>query len=177
MSDKKELRVQPLSETHPMTEIFKPGYKIDVGANFKKNNPEMCNTFRKNKRTGRQENYQYWATYYAKNERSMAYGFPMTFALQGGIFYLCAVYTAREQGLITKSEFVFNFAKSHWFDWTKCLKRFGVFGVAGGLVLGSIFFGDPSLAIARWRNRYQRLTYSDPTYGFMDGLYMGDTTK
>jgi hypothetical protein len=147
MSGEKKVPLEQDSDFHRLN---KPNYNFDIAKAFKLANPNVCDNYEKSRYVITPEHSEYWSWYYNTFESKFAHGYPYTFLLQGGIIYACALYTAREQG-ITK-----NFIKSHWFDWITFFKRAGVFGVAGGLVLGTIFFGDPQISLRRISNWYQR---------------------
>ena len=51
-----------------------------------------------------------------------------------------------------------KFWQHHYFDWMTFLRRAGIYGIGGGLVLGTVLFGNPHLALRRVYNRYQNLT-------------------
>ena len=138
------------------------GHQIDLAAMFKEHNPSLTKNFGYNSWSYEPENNRYWMKYYRANEARMAHGYPYTGFLQAGIFLGCALYTAKKQGLPNPHLFF----KSHWFDWITCFKRFGVFGVGGGLLVGIILFGDMRISMKRIYNRYKSLTYEDPQYMF-----------
>ena len=177
MPERKQYRVKPLEECEPIYKMYLEAGEFDFTKEFKRANPELCETAHiPNQEFYNPYNSRYWTNFYTKYEGMMAFGLPQTYFLQAGIFYLCSLYTAREQGLITKTQFLFNCFQSHWFDWITCLKRFGVFGIGGGLLIGSIMFGDPNLVLAKVYERYNRLTYTDPTSGFWQGNVYDDFT-
>lgn len=95
------------------------------------------------------------AAYIAKNEASRAHGYPQTAWLQLAIVYACGLYTAKEQGIVKKRVFFQKFWTAHYFDWLLFGRRSLVYGIAGGLFLGTALFGDNQLALRRFVSRYQ----------------------
>jgi len=81
--------------------------------------------------------------YWAQNEGKLSHGYPATFWLQFGLLYATGVYTAREQGLIRRNVFLTKFWRFHYFDWISYMRRCVVYGWAGGLVAGTVLFGNP----------------------------------
>tara|TARA_B110000285_G_C14763867_1_gene440795 strand:- start:82 stop:321 length:240 start_codon:yes stop_codon:yes gene_type:complete len=53
-----------------------------------------------------------------------------------------------------RGAFVGQFWRHHYFDWISFLRRGGVYGVAGGLVAGTVLFGNPSIALRRCHSKY-----------------------
>ncbi len=137
---------------------LQPGFEVDAGANFKKFNPELCAIDERFNPRQNLLNTKEAMAFYKKNEAKMAHGYPGTFFLQGGLLWLTAFYTARAQGLPNPHLFY----KSHWFDWIQFFKRGLGVGVVGGLVLGTVLFGDTELSIRRIWNRYNTWKYTDP---------------
>ena len=170
MSDKK---VSSPEYESPFYRWNKPGYKFDVAKAFKEANPGVCNDYHHSRFTMTPEKDKFWSWYFNAFESRFAHGYPYTFALQGGIIYLCAIYTAREQGLISKTgnQFFFNIFRSHWFDWITFLKRAGIFGIAGGLVLGTVFFGDPTISLKRIHNTYATTKRAKPATPMRDHYF------
>ena len=123
MTENKPKRIVPLSGTNALYNLVNPSYRYDISDAFRRNNASMCNNNGKNENTYNVEDTVYWNNFYRANERSMAYGFPGTFVLQGAFFYLCAIYTAREQGLIKKNEF---WARFHFWLIVYLFYRFGL---------------------------------------------------
>ena len=82
-------------------------------------------------------------------EASNAHGYPFTSWLQLGLCYGCAVYTAQEQGVFQRRQFVGKFWNHHYFDWILAARRSAIYGIGGGLVLGTFLFGDVKLSIRR----------------------------
>ena len=146
--------------TAPGYETSRASFNIDVSKTFREHNKEMCENYGKDTQTSNFEKDAHFTDYYLRNEAALAHGYPLTLYLQGGIFYLTAYYTARGQGLPNPHLFY----KSHWFDWITCFKRFAVFGIAGGMILGTVMFGDTGISLKRIYNRYNRLTYTDPRF-------------
>ena len=156
----KETKVAPPELTNDIYKFSKPGAEIDIADTFRVNNPSLCEDYGKNAWSYTTERDDVWFPYHFETEARYAHGYPYTTYLQAGIFFGTAYYTARQQGLPSPHLFY----KSHWFDWITCFKRFAVFGIAGGLVLGTFLFGDPKLSFKRIYNRYNRLCYTDLEY-------------
>ena len=53
-----------------------------------------------------------------------------------------------------RGAFVGKFWKHHYFDWISFMRRSGVYGVAGGLILGTALFGNPNIALRRCQSKY-----------------------
>ncbi|CAI2381872.1 unnamed protein product [Moneuplotes crassus] len=130
-------------------------FEIDVGESFRKHNPDLCAAYGKTPMTRDYAENGKAARFYRQNEASLAHGYPATLLLQGGLLYATAFYTARAQGLPNPHLFF----KSHWFDWIQFFKRGAAIGVFGGLVLGTVLFGDTEISLRRIRSRYNRLKY------------------
>ena len=47
-----------------------------------------------------------------------------------------------------------KFWQHHYFDWIQFARRSAVVGVGGGLVLGTLLFGDMSLSLRRIKGKY-----------------------
>ncbi len=77
--------------------------------------------------------------------------------MQLALVYSIGLYTAKEQGIVKKGVYLQRFWKAHYFDWLLFFKRAGIFGVGGGLVVGTLFFGDTPLTLNRMRSRYHYL--------------------
>ena len=57
------------------------------------------------------------------------------------------------------------FWKAHYFDWLLFMRRGSIYGVAGGLVLGTVLFGSPGTSVLRIVSSYHRnftMTKTDP---------------
>jgi hypothetical protein len=50
--------------------------------------------------------------------------------------------------------FLTKFWRFHYFDWIGYMRRCAIYGWAGGLVAGTVLFGNPELAIRRAVNKY-----------------------
>ena len=93
--------------------------------------------------------------YLHRNEGPLSHGYPYTSWLQLSIVYACGVYTAQQQGILKKSQFFGKFWRHHYFDWIQFGKRSLVFGWAGGLIAGTILFGNANLALKRVYGKYE----------------------
>ena len=83
----------------------------------------------------------------------MAHGYPGTAWLQTAMVYGAGFYTAKQQGIIGAGKFMTPFWKHHYFDWIRFFQR-GVWAGAGGLVLGTIIWGNPSISLRRMKGKY-----------------------
>ena len=97
------------------------------------------------------------AAFLARNEASQSHGYPFTAWLQLGLVYACGLYTAKEQGIVKKRVFFQKFWTAHYFDWLLFARRGVVYGVVGGLILGTSLFGDQRLALRRAVSKYNYL--------------------
>ena len=142
-------------------------YEYDPAKEFSKLNPAF-NKRGIDKFTYQPENHFYWAAHWRQNESRLAHGYPFTGFLQAALVFATGAYTAKQQGYpITHAWW-----KAHHFDWIKFMKRGSVFGIGGGLVLGTIFFGNPSLSISKLKNLYTVwFVYHDPTDPAYDAHY------
>ena len=84
----------------------------------------------------------------------MAHGYPATSWLQLGLLYGTGLYTAKQQGLVGKGAIFVKFWKFHYFDWITYLRRAGVYGLAGGMVAGTVLFGSPEVSMLRLKSWY-----------------------
>jgi len=89
------------------------------------------------------------------NEAKHAHGYPGTAWLQLAIIYGCGIYTAQEQGILRRGQFFKNFWSHHYFDWILWGRRSFAFGIVGGLVAGTVMFGDMDLSMRRAYSKYQ----------------------
>ena len=53
------------------------------------------------------------------------------------------------------------FWRHHYFDWILAARRATIFGLGGGLILGTMLFGDSKLSFRRMKGAYQ-LYLADP---------------
>ena len=88
----------------------------------------------------------------------MSHGYPRTMWLQMSIILGCGLYTAKEQGIMGRGQYVCKFWNHHYFDWMTFVKRSGIYGVAGGIVLGTFLFGNPDIAIRRIHSKWSSYT-------------------
>ena len=87
--------------------------------------------------------------FHAENEARFAHGYPFTAWFQLGLLYFTGVYTAREQGLITRTTLFTKFWRFHYFDWIGFAQRGVKYAWLGGLVAGTFLFGNPQIAYQR----------------------------
>ncbi len=128
-------------------------YKYDVTEASRLMNPWLRN-YGRDRFTYNPETPFTSASYYARNEAAQSHGYPFTAWLQLGIVYACGLYTAKEQGIVKKRVFLQNFFKAHYFDWLLFARRGFTYGIVGGLVAGTIMFGDQRLALRRVISKY-----------------------
>jgi len=67
------------------------------------------------------------------------------------------LYTAKEQGIVKKGVYFQRYWRAHYFDWLLFLRRAGIYGIGGGLVLGTYLFGSPRISFSRGINYYRYL--------------------
>jgi len=99
------------------------------------------------------------------NEARASHGYPRTAWLQLALVYGVGLYTAKEQGIVKKGVYFQNFFRAHYFDWLLFFRRSAVYGIAGGFVLGTYFFGNHSVAAVRAYNKYRyylKMPKTDP---------------
>jgi hypothetical protein len=141
-------------------QLSNPNYNYDAGKAFLHANRSICESRGKDRYTQLPENYYYWSTYYYLNEPRVAHGYPYTAYLQTGLVVTSALYTAKKQGY----PLTYPFWRAHYYDWLLFAKRGGIYGIGGGLVLGTIFFGDPAMSIRRLKHSYKYWTTThEPT--------------
>lgn len=128
-------------------------YEFDVTKASRAMNPWLAN-YGRDRLTFNPETPYSSAVYHKHNEASLSHGYPVTAWLQLGLVYACGLYTAKEQGIVKKRVFFQAFWRAHYFDWLLFARRSFVYGIAGGLVLGTMLFGDQRLAVRRAVSRY-----------------------
>ena len=90
--------------------------------------------------------------FYVEGPRS--HGYPATAWLQLGLVYAAGLYTAKEQGIVKKGVYFQRFWRAHYFDWLLFARRAGIYGIAGGLLIGTRFLGNPHVALLRVYSKY-----------------------
>jgi len=85
----------------------------------------------------------------------MVHGYPMTSYIQLSFVYLAGLYTAKKQGIVQRGVYFQQFWKHHYFDWLLFARRAGIYGIGGGLVVGTLFYGSPAISLARVKNYYR----------------------
>ncbi len=128
-------------------------YKYDVTEASRLMNPWLKNYGRDRFTYTPETTYTSFARL-AKTEGSYAHGYPGTAWLQLAIIYGCGLYTAKEQGIVKKRVFFQKYWNAHYFDWLLFGRRSLIYGIAGGLVLGTYVFGDQQVALRRVISRY-----------------------
>ena len=128
--------------------------KIDIVKQSKELNEPLLKDFMRDSMHYKPEALNANADYFQKHEGRMVHGYPGTAWLQLGLLYGVGLYTAREQGIVSKSVIFPRFWKFHYFDWITFLRRGGVYAWAGGLVAGTVLFGSPDISIRRAISRY-----------------------
>jgi len=126
----------------------------DLSAEFARLNPDIVKNFGNDRYTYTPELHGLNAMYWAEVEAKKAHGYPKTAWLQLGLLYGCGIYTAQEQGIIKRNVFVCRFWKAHYFDWLTFLNRSVKYAWIGGLVAGTVMFGNPHVALKRMQSKY-----------------------
>ena len=103
--------------------------------------------------------------YWRANEGVLSHGYPATSYLQLAIVYACGLYTAREQGIVSRNAIFGKFWRHHYFDWTSFAIRSAKYGLVGGLLAGTVLFGNPDLALRRVNSFYSRWFLMKPLDG------------
>jgi len=92
--------------------------------------------------------------YYLRRwEGPLAHGYPYTSWLQMSLIYACGIYTATNQGILKRGQIFKNFWGHHYFDWIMFARRSAIFGVAGGLIAGTLLFGDLDMSLRRIKGK------------------------
>ena len=129
--------------------------KIDIQRQSRDLNQHLVGRFMHDPLNYKPETSYSNADYWDKNEARLAHGYPYTAWLQLGIYYGAGLYTAKQQGLVAKGVIFSKFWNFHYFDWMTFIRRAGIYGVGGGLVLGTVLFGSPDLSINRVISTYR----------------------
>ena len=95
------------------------------------------------------------AAHYAQTEAAYAHGYPATSWIQLAFIYAAGIYTAKEQGIVKRGVYFQRFWRAHYFDWLLFARRAGIYGVAGGFVFGTFWFGNVKLSLRRIYSKYQ----------------------
>ena len=132
-------------------------YEYDVTEASRVMNPWLKN-YGKDRMTYTAETPFLSAAYHARNEASQSHGYPLTAWLQLGLVYACGLYTAKEQGIVKKKVFFQRFWRAHYFDWLLFARRGFSYGIVGGLLVGTVVFGDQRLALRRAISKWNYLT-------------------
>ena len=144
-----------MSDKQRQVKSFENGHwSTDLSQEVAEGNPWLKN-YGHDRYTYHTELYEVNNNYWYKNEAKLSHGYPLTLYLQAGIIYGCGLYTAKEQGIVKKGVVLSRFWRAHYFDWISFLRRSSVYGIAGGVLLGTIAFGNPELAMARVYSKYQ----------------------
>ena len=128
-------------------------YKFDVTDASRQLNPWLKN-YGRDRYTFSPETPYTSAAHYQTTEAAHSHGYPFTAWLQLGIVYGAGLYTAKEQGIVKKRVFFQAFWRAHYFDWLLFARRGFVYGIVGGLFLGTTLFGDQRLALRRFVSKY-----------------------
>lgn len=105
-------------------------------------NADICDRYGRDPLSFDCETLQVNNLYQFHNEGPHSHGYPYTFWMQLGLIYTCGIYTAQQQGIIRTGQVYKNFWAHHYFDWIQFAKRSTLVAGLGGLVLGSILFGN-----------------------------------
>jgi hypothetical protein len=137
-------------------------YEYDVTEASRLMNPWLKN-YGRDRLTYNPETTFTSTAYLLRNEGSQSHGYPQTAWLQLAIVYGCGLYTAKEQGIVRKRVFFQKFWTAHYFDWLLFARRGFTYGIVGGLLAGTLLFGDQRLALRRAVSRYQYLFCMEKT--------------
>ena len=127
---------------------------FDLSKEFAKQNPDLCKNFGKDKFSYKAELHPLNAEYWAFNEARLAHGYPYTAWLQLGLLYAVGLHTAKEQGIVKMGTPFARYWRAHYFDWITFARRGVVYAWAGGLLAGTIMFGNPDLSLKRAISKY-----------------------
>jgi hypothetical protein len=128
-------------------------YEFDVTQASRLMNPWLKN-YGKDRLTFSPETPYSSAVYHAQHEAAKAHGYPGTAWLQLGLVYAVGLYTAKEQGIVKKKVFFQKYWQAHYFDWLLFARRAGIYGIGGGIILGTYIFGDVRLSVRRAHSKY-----------------------
>ena len=129
--------------------------KWDLQKESVKANPGLTSQFGRDVITYTPETLTINNEYWRFNEGGLSHGYPVTSWFQLAIIYGCGVYTAKEQGILKSYFTPQRFWRHHYFDWTMFLQRSFKFGIVGGLLAGTVLFGNPQIALQRMYSKYQ----------------------
>ena len=66
---------------------------------------------------------------------------------------------------MSRSSLFGRFWRHHYFDWTTFGLRSLKFGLVGGLLAGTVLFGNPHIAVSRIESSYKRWFVAKPSDG------------
>jgi hypothetical protein len=95
------------------------------------------------------------ALYWHETEAKTSHGYPRTAWLQLGLVYACGIYTAQEQGIIKRNVLFSRFWRAHYFDWITFAQRSVKIAWVGGVLAGTVLFGNPHVAFKRCISKYR----------------------
>ena len=119
-------------------------------------NPWLQN-YGRDRYTFRPEQTALSAIYYKRYEGTISHGYPYTAWWQLALVYACGLYTAKQQGIVKKGVYFQRFWRAHYFDWLLFMRRGLIYGVFGGLLTGTLWFGKPYVAAKRVASKYHYL--------------------
>ena len=70
------------------------------------------------------------------------------------LLYCIGVYTAREQGIMRYNQYFCRFWKHHYFDWALLFRRGFKYAGIGGIISGTMIFGDWYLSFCLMRGKW-----------------------
>lgn len=136
--------------------------EYDVTKASRKMNPFLKN-YGKDKFTYTPEVHFTSAVHHARTEGSISHGYPFTAWMQVALVYACGLYTAKEQGIVKKRVFFQRYWRAHYFDWILFGQRSFKYAIVGGVIAGTLLFGDHKLAMRRIYSKYQYLFCMEKT--------------
>ena len=126
----------------------------DLSAEWAKRNPQLTKHFGQDRHSYESESLGLSNEYWTRMEPAVAHGYPATAWLQLGLLYGVGLYTAQEQGIVTRSTFFARYWRAHYFDWLTFARRGAIYAWAGGLAAGIVLFGSPDLTVKRAISKY-----------------------
>lgn len=127
---------------------------FDLAKEFCRQNEQLTKNFGRDRFSYTPELHALNANYWAYNEAKLAHGYPATAWLQLGLLYYVGLYTAKEQGIVRMGTPFARYWRAHYFDWMTFARRGAIYAWAGGLLAGTVMFGNPDLALKRAISKY-----------------------
>ena len=134
---------------------------FDLTKEFRDNNQALLKNYGRDRYTYQPELYDKAHNYWYQNEQRIIHGYPVTAWMQLGFIYATGVYTAQEQGCVPRGTMFARFWRYHYFDWLTFLRRGSIYGIGGGLAVGTLLFGSPDMSLKRVISKYQYWFHED----------------